>query len=136
MTQLTNHGMEDRIVDFLMCHKVSSIDLSYWQRGVDQLREEYRKREKFLNPISGAPSRPSTDEIEELVEDKLREFVKSDDFKETRSKLYRNTKTENGTQYESKIVEREEKIIKYSNKGYSCERIDDGKWLMRREVNA
>lgn len=133
MTQLTNHGAEDRIVDFMMCHKVSRVDLSYWQRRVDQLREEYRKREKFLNPISGAPSKPSTDEIEELVEEKLREFIRSDDFKKARKELYRKIKSENGNRYESVIVKNEKEIIKYSNKGYSCEKIDDGKWLMRKE---
>lgn len=134
MTQLTNHGMEDRIVDFMMCHKVSQVDLSYWQRRVDQLREEYRKREKFLNPISGTPSKPSTDEIEELVEEKIKEFVESDEFEEDRKELHQNIEEENGNQYDSVIVQSEEEIIEYSNKGYNCQKIDDGRWLMRKEV--
>jgi len=134
MTQLTNHGMEDRLVDFMMCHKVSQVDLSYWQRRVEQLREEYKKREKFLNPISGTSSKPSSDEIEELIERKIREFIESDEFKEDREKLYENIEEENGSHYDSVIVQSEEEIIKYSNKGYDCQKIDEKKWLMRREI--
>ncbi|KXB01928.1 hypothetical protein AKJ45_00915 [candidate division MSBL1 archaeon SCGC-AAA261F19] len=134
MTQLTNHGMEDRIVDFLMCHKVSSVDLSYWQRRVDQLREEYRKREKFLNPISGAPSKPSSDEIEVLVEDKLKELMQSEEFRESCREALDEIRSDNNPRYESEIVKSEEGIIKYSNKGYNCEKIDDGKWLMKKEI--
>ncbi|KXA90827.1 hypothetical protein AKJ57_03515 [candidate division MSBL1 archaeon SCGC-AAA259A05] len=69
------------------------------------------------------------------MEKKLREFIKSDDFKEAREELFRKIKDENENQYESVVVESEEEIIEYSNKGYSCEKIDDGRWLMRREVN-
>ncbi|KXA93788.1 hypothetical protein AKJ66_01055 [candidate division MSBL1 archaeon SCGC-AAA259E22] len=118
-----------------MCHKVSQVDLSYWQRRVDQLREEYRKREKFLNPISGTPSKPSTDEIEELVEEKIKEFVESDEFEEDRKELHQNIEEENGSRYDSVIFESEEEIIEHSNKGYDCEKIDEGKWLMRKEIN-
>ncbi|KXB04736.1 hypothetical protein AKJ48_01590 [candidate division MSBL1 archaeon SCGC-AAA261O19] len=136
MTQLTNHGMEDRIVDFLMCHKVSPVDLSYWQRRVDQLREEYRKREKFLNPISGAPSKPSADEIEELVENKLTEFIHSEEFKEACLEILREVPYLNSNDsYKSIIVKSEEKIIKLSNKGYDCQPLENGKWLMRKEIN-
>ncbi|KXB02928.1 hypothetical protein AKJ45_03060, partial [candidate division MSBL1 archaeon SCGC-AAA261F19] len=135
MTQLTNHGMEDRIVDFFMCHKVSPVDLSYWQRRVDQLREEYRKREKFLNPISGAPSKPSTEEIEELVESKLKSLLKSEEFREACQKALNEIKNGNDSEYESKIVKSEEKIIKYSNRGYNCQKIDGGIWLMKRKIN-
>jgi len=135
MTQLTNHGMEDRIVDFFMCHKVSQVNLSYWQRRVEQLREEYRKREKFLNPISGTSSKPSTDEIEELVEDKLKRFAQSDEFKEVCKSVFRELQENNNdNRYKSKIVESEERIIELSSKGYECQPIGENKWLMRKEI--
>lgn len=111
------------------------VNFFLWQRRVDKLREEHERKEKFLNPISGVPSRPASEEIEELVEEKLREFIESDDFKEARRKLYRNTMSENGNQYESVIVESEKEIIEYSNRGWECEKIDGGKWLMRKEVS-
>ncbi|KXB01480.1 hypothetical protein AKJ45_01730 [candidate division MSBL1 archaeon SCGC-AAA261F19] len=37
--------------------------------------------------------------------------------------------------FEQRKVESEEEIIEYSNMGYDCERIDEGKWLMRKEVS-
>lgn len=134
MTQLTNHGIEDRIVDFFMCHKVSQVDLSYWQKRVDQLRGEYRKREKFLNPISGTPSKPSTSEIEDLIDNKLEKFAQSDEFKEVCKTAFQELlENNNGNNYKSKIVESEEEIIELSNKGYQCQPIGENKWLMRKE---
>lgn len=53
VTQLTNHGVGDKIVNFFIGHKIPEVDRVYWFRGVEQLREIYRQREKFLNPISG-----------------------------------------------------------------------------------
>jgi len=130
MTQLTNHGMEDRLVDFMMCHKVSQVDLSYWRRRVEQLREEYRKREKFLNPISGSPSKPSTDEIEELIENKLEELLKSEKFRKACQKTL--NEVNDNSKYESVIVETEEEIIEHSDKGFECQPLGNGKWLMKK----
>jgi intergrase/recombinase len=44
-TQLTNRGVEDKIVNFFTCHKISPVDLVYWSRRVEQLREIYKQRE-------------------------------------------------------------------------------------------
>lgn len=52
VTQLTNHGVEDKIVNFFIGHKIPEVDRVYWIRRVEELREIYRQREKFLNPYS------------------------------------------------------------------------------------
>lgn len=43
---------------------------------------------------------------------------------------------ENRNEYDSVIVESEEDIIKFSNRGYDCQKIDEGKWLMEKDGNA
>ena len=52
ITQMTNHGMEDKIVNFLTCHKISEVDRVYWSRRVEGLRKIYAQRQQYLNPIS------------------------------------------------------------------------------------
>ena len=52
ITQLTNHGVEDKIINFLTCHKISEVDRGYWFRRVEQLRSIYAQRQQYLNPIS------------------------------------------------------------------------------------
>ncbi len=44
ITQMTNHGMEDKIVNFFTCHKISEVDCVYWNRRVDTLRQIYAER--------------------------------------------------------------------------------------------
>lgn len=129
ITQMTNHGVEDKIVNFFTCHKISSVDLVYWSRRVEELREIYRHREKYLNPISGTQSRPSPEEIDQKIEAKLKEFIQSQELKEAFLKMLK----ENGNEtYESKIVTSEEELIQLSNKGYECQIIGTNKWLLRR----
>ena len=41
VTQLTNHGVEDKIVNFFIGHKIPEVDRVYWIRRVEQLREIY-----------------------------------------------------------------------------------------------
>jgi site-specific recombinase XerD len=53
ITQMTNHGMEDKIVNFLTCHKISEVDCVYWNRRVDTLRQIYAERQQYINPING-----------------------------------------------------------------------------------
>jgi len=132
ITQMTNHGVQDKIVNFFTCHKISPVDLVYWSRRVEELREIYRHREKYLNPISGTQSRPSPEEIDQKIEAKLKEFIQSQGLKETFLKMLK----ENGNEtYESKIVTSEEELIQFSNKGYECQIIGTNKWLMRKKHN-
>ncbi len=66
VTQLTNHGVEDKVVNFFIGHKIPEVDRVYWFRRVEELREIYRQREKFLNPISGA-QHEDLRKIEDLI---------------------------------------------------------------------
>lgn len=135
ITQMTNHGLEDKIINFITCHKVSPVDLTYWRRRVEELREIYRQKEKFINPISAASSKPPAEEIEELIEKKLKEFLRSDDFKNTCSEVFQGILNNNHERYESKIVTCEEEIIELSNEEYNCQIIEESKWLMRKTIN-
>jgi len=47
VTRLTNHGVEDKVVNFFTGHKIPEVDRVYWFRRVDELREIYRQREKI-----------------------------------------------------------------------------------------
>jgi len=132
ITQMTNHGVQDKIVNFFTCHKISPVDLVYWSRRVDELREIYRQREKYLNPISDTQSKPSPEEIEQKIESKLKEFIQSQEFKEAVRKALNNNSNE---VYSSKIVTTEQELIRLANKGYNCIPIVEGKWLMRKKYN-
>lgn len=53
ITQLINHGVEDKILNFFICHKIPEVDRVYWFRKVDELRKIYAQRQQYLNPING-----------------------------------------------------------------------------------
>jgi integrase len=53
ITQLTNHGVEDKIVNFFVCHKIPDVDRVYWFRRIEELRKIYSERQQYLNPING-----------------------------------------------------------------------------------
>ncbi|MCL0092342.1 tyrosine-type recombinase/integrase, partial [Dehalococcoidia bacterium] len=55
VTQLTNHGVQDRIVDFFIGHKIPEVDRVYWFRRVEELRNIYAERQRCLNPLSQKP---------------------------------------------------------------------------------
>jgi integrase len=129
ITQLTNHGVSDKIVNFLTCHMIGEVDRVYWFRRVDELREIYRQREKYLNPISETQSKPSPEEIEQKIESKIKEFMRSEEFKQA---IYEALNGNN--RYESKIVNTKEELIELSNRGFECQVIGPNKWLMRRHV--
>ncbi|KXB02190.1 hypothetical protein AKJ43_02275 [candidate division MSBL1 archaeon SCGC-AAA261D19] len=52
VTQLTNHGVEDKIVNFFIGHKIPDVDEVYWCRRIERLRKIYSERKKHLNPLS------------------------------------------------------------------------------------
>jgi len=101
------------LVNFFTCHKISQVDLVYWSRRVEELREIYRHREKYLNPISGTQSRPSSEEIDQKIEARLKDFIQSQELKEAFLKMLK----ENGNEtYESKIVTTEEERFSFQTK--------------------
>lgn len=65
----------------------------------------------------------------------MKEFAQSDEFKEACQKALNEIENGNNPKYKSEIVETEKEIIKLSNRGYDCQKIDDGRWLMRKEIN-
>lgn len=64
--QRTNHGCQDQVVDFMSCHKITEIEGVYWERRVDELREIYRQRERYLNHLSGTVSKQNLEDIKSL----------------------------------------------------------------------
>jgi integrase len=145
VTQLTNHGVEDKIVNFLIGHKISDVDRIYWFRRVEKLREIYRQREKFLNPISGT-QHEDLRKIEDLIK-KVREIdEKLKTFNETKIKeivfsvikeygviFNGNDHLTSEQKYDVKIVTSEEEIIELAKQGYDCQQIGENKWLMKRK---
>ena len=89
-----------------------------------------------MNPISGAPSRPSPEEIDEKIDNKMKGFVQSPEFKKICNEIFQEIlKNNNNERYKSVIVTSEDEVIKLSNKGYDCQIIGPSKWLMRRKIS-
>lgn len=133
ITQMTNHGVEDKIVNFFTCHKIPEVDLVYWSRRVEDLREIYREREKFLNPISGKAGRPPPEEADLRIEEKLKEFLMSKGFDEACQRILKNVLLKDERQYESRIVDNEKEVVRLANMGYDCQMMGVNKWLMKRK---
>ncbi len=142
ITQMTNHGMEDKIVNFLTCHKISEVDCVYWNRRTDQLRKIYAERQQYLNPINGKKKHFDLKQMKGIVakikdvEERLDslptiEIVQKIVDEIMESKGVCQNSSEN---YESKIVCSEKEIIQLSNLGYDCQFIGNEKWLMRKKV--
>jgi site-specific recombinase XerD len=142
ITQMTNHGMEDKIVNFLTCHKISEVDSVYWNRRVDTLRRIYSERQQYLNPINGKKKYydlkkikgiigkikslehridtcPNTEQIQQLITDALKA---------------ESNKVRPDVGFESVIVDSEQEIIHLSNRGFDCQPIGPSKWLMRKKL--
>jgi len=142
ITQMTNHGMEDKIVNFLTCHKISEVDCVYWTRRIDQLRKIYAERQQYLNPINGKRKHYDLKEIKGLIAKikDMDERLDSLPTVEMVEKIVNEIFEKNGVchdsseNYESKIVWSEKEIIQLSNRGYGCQFIGHEKWLMRKKV--
>jgi hypothetical protein len=46
-------SVEDKIISFLICHKLPEVDRVYWFKRVEELREIYTQRQQYLTPIKG-----------------------------------------------------------------------------------
>ncbi len=134
ITQLTNHGVEDKMVNFFTCHKIPEVDLVYWSRRIEDLREIYMEREKFLNPISSKQGRPSPEEVDLRIEEKFKEFLMSEGFDEAGQNVLKNVFLKGERQYESRIVDSEEEVIRLTNRDYDCQMMGVDKWLMKRKI--
>ena len=122
VTQLTNHGVEDKIVNFFIGHKIPDVDRVYWFRRVEELRKIYAERQQHLNP-SNQKREFDLNKLEDLKA-KIAELEKEiKDLKE--AKISSNN-------CDAKIVTSEEEIVSLSTKGYDCQPIGVNKWLMKR----
>jgi len=140
ITQLTNHGVEDKIVNFFVCHKIPDVDRVYWFRRVEELRKIYAERQQYLNPING--KRPVFDpkQMEDIInkikdmDARIDNLIKIDDLKKIIKEVVDQELKNQAVskQYESKIVSTEDEIIELSNLGYECQPLGNGKWLMRK----
>jgi len=142
ITQMTNHGMEDKIVNFLTCHKISEVDCVYWNRRVDTLRQIYAERQQYLNPINGKRKYFDLKQIKGIT-DKIKgldERINSLPSAEMVRKIVSEILEENGIfkdsaeEYESKIVNTKDEVIRLSNLGFDCQLIGNNEWLMRKKI--
>ena len=142
ITQMTNHGVEDKIVNFLTCHKISEVDCVYWNRRIDQLRRIYAERQQYLNPINGRRKHYDLRQIKGIIA-KIKDIENQLDSLPTIEivqKIVNEILEKHGTcqnsseTYESKIVCSEKDIIQLSNLGYDCQFVGQSKWLMRKKV--
>jgi integrase len=123
VTQLTNHGVEDKIVNFFIGHKIPDVDRVYWFRRVEELRKIYAERQQHLNPNNNKRDF-DLNKLEDLkakievLEKQIAELGKDKDTHEV--------------EYEATIVSSENEIIKLAELGYDCQPIGQSKWLMKR----
>lgn len=113
MTQLTNHGVEDKIVNFFIGHKIPDVDRVYWFRRVEELRKIYAERQQHLNPIN-QKREFDLNKLEDLKA-KVAELEKEiKELKEAKA---------SSNNCDVKIVISEEEIISLAAKGYDCQPI-------------
>ncbi|MDG6218120.1 MAG: site-specific integrase [Candidatus Thermoplasmatota archaeon] len=142
ITQMTNHGMEDKIVNFLTCHKISEVDSVYWNRRVDTLRRLYADRQQFLNPLHGEKNCFDLKKMNGII-GKIKSLEERIDHltnKDFLGELVREVLKDKGffdddvEKYESVIVSGKKDVIRLSDLGFSCQPLGDGMWLMRKKV--
>ena len=129
ITQMTNHGMEDKIVNFLTCHKISEVDCVYWNRRTDQLRKIYAERQQYLNPINGKKKYFDLKQMKGIiakikdVEERLDSLPTIERVQKMVNEIRENKDVcQNSSEaYEIKIVCSEKEIIQLSNRGYDCQ---------------
>lgn len=142
ITQMTNHGMEDKIVNFLTSHKLSEVDCVYWNRRVDTLRRIYAERQQYVNPINGKKKHFDLKQLKGIIA-KIKDLDERMDKLPTvemiqkivMETLEKQILDQNSIKaYDSKIACCEKDVIRLSNQGYDCQLLDSGKWLMRKKL--
>jgi hypothetical protein len=124
ITQLTNHGIEDKIINFLTCHKIPEVDRVYWSRRVEELRNIYAQRQQYLNPLNHK---------REYDLNKLKDIKAKIKELEKRMKDLEKTKASQ-MNYDVVIVNSEEKIIELAKLVYDCQPLGEHKWLMKKQI--
>ena len=124
ITQLTNHGVEDKIINFLTCHKISEVDRVYWSRRIDELRNIYAQWQQYLNPIN-YKREYDLNKLKD-IKAKIREL-------ERKIKYLEKIKSNPGS-CDAILVTSEEKIVEFAKLGYDCQLVGISRWLMRRQI--
>lgn len=122
ITQMTNHGVQDKVIDFFVGHAVSEIDRVYWSRRVEDLRKTYAERQQHLNPLS-LKQEYDLSKIEGLQAKIIELEARIEDIT-----------AKSTVSFETAIVESETELEDLAKKGYECQVIAPGKWLMRRRI--
>ena len=123
ITQMTNHGVQDKIVDFFVGHAVSDIDRVYWTRRVEELRKIYTDRQQHLNPIS-LKQDYDLSKIEGL----------QSKIEELEGRIEKLT-VAHSTKLDAKIVSSESEVLELVIQGYECQQIGLGVWLMKKTIS-
>jgi len=136
ITQLTNHGVEDKIINFLTCHKISDVDTVYWNRRIEELRRIYAERQQYLNPIDGKKKYYNLKEIKgirEKIQDMDKRIPSVEQIKELVKEVLQEEmiRLKQVVEHDSRIVSTEQEVLELSKMGYSCSFLGNGKWLMR-----
>ena len=122
VTQLTNHGVEDKIVNFFIGHKIPEVDRVYWDRRVEELRKIYADRQQHLNPFN---------QKREFDLNKLEDIkAKIDELEKKIKKL--EEKKVNSNNCNVKIVTSEDEVVTLTKNGYDCQPFGKNKWLMKK----
>ena len=93
ITQLTNHGVEDKIVNFFVCHKIPDVDRVYWFRRVEELRKIYAERQQYFNSINGKKPVFDPKQMEDIInkikdmDARIDNLIKTDDLKKLLKRL-------------------------------------------------
>jgi len=136
ITQLTNHGVEDKIINFLTCHKINDVDSVYWNRRVEELRRIYKERQQYLNPINGDKKHYNLEEIKDIqakIKDMDKRIPAIEQIKELIIEVFEDklSSLKQAIENDTKIVSSENEIIAFSKQGYSCTPLGNGKWLTK-----
>jgi integrase/recombinase XerD len=136
ITQMTNHGVEDKIINFLTCHKISDVDAVYWNRRVEELRRIYKERQQYLNPVNGDKKHYNLEEIKDIqakIEDMDKRILSVEQIKELIAEVIEEklSSFKQAMTRDTRIVSSENEIIELCRLGYSCTPWGNGRWLMQ-----
>jgi len=136
ITQLTNHGVEDKIINFLTCHRISDVDAVYWNRRIEELRRIYAERQQYLNPINGDKKYYDLKEIKGIqgkIQDMDKRILSIEQIRELIKDVLHEelAHLKQVAEHDSRIISSEQEIMELSKLGYSCTSLGNGKWLMK-----
>ena len=112
---MTNHGVQDKVIDFFAGHAVSEIDRVYWSRRVEDLRKTYAERQQHLNPLS-LKQEYDLSKIEGLQAKIIELEARIEDIT-----------AKSTVRFESASIDSEAELEDLAKKGYECQVIAPGK---------